>query len=222
MAFEIRSDQVSSYLNYLPAIFQQSVDGQAAPFVGRLLLAFEKVLSGLGDPDERGLEEIVESIHTYFDPAQAPAEFLSWLASWLALSLREDWEEEEKRRFISRIVPLYRLRGTRAGLAEMLRTYTRLPVEIREYPDPLQIGVTSILGVDTMIGGGPDHFFSVHMFLEQSNLFSLKKRIAEAIINQEKPAHTFYILQIETPAFQIGKRSTVGFDTLLGTPIETS
>ena len=143
---------------------------------------------------------------------------MPWLASWVALILREDWKEEEKRRFISRIVPLYRLRGTKAGLTEMLRTYTDMGVEIREYHEPLQVGMTSTLDVDTMIGGGPAHYFLVRMILEQSDLLARKEQIARAIIDQEKPAHTFYDLEIETPAFQIGVRSEVGVNTMLGTP----
>jgi hypothetical protein len=32
----------------------------------------------------------------------------------------------------------------------------------------------------------------------------------------EKPAHTYYTLEVVVPAFQIGVQSTVGVDTLLG------
>ena len=232
MATQLPPERTSSYLNYLPAVFQQVGEGQSAFFIGRLLLAFERVLSGLGDPAQPGLEETIDRIHTYFDPGptqpgrpviekeRAPAEFLPWLASWVALSLREDWEEEEKRRFISRIAPLYRLRGTKVGLAEMLRTYTGMEVDIREFHEPLQIGVTFALGVDTLIGGAPAHYFFVHMILENPDptSFARKEQIARAIIDQEKPAHTYYDLQIQTPTIQIGIRSTVGVNTILGTP----
>jgi phage tail-like protein len=222
----------SSYLEYLPAIFQEGADEQGVTYLGRFLLAFEKILSGLGDPQQPGLEEIIGRIHTYFDPdpvlpgqspvetERAPAEFLPWLASWVALSLREDWGEEEKRRFISRIVPLYQQRGTKAGLAEMLRTYTGMGVDIQDFSQPFQVGVTSTVGVDTLIGGGPPHYFSVKMVLtELGDLgFVRREQIARAIIDQEKPAHTFYDLRIEFPTMQIGVTSTVGVDTLLGTP----
>jgi phage tail-like protein len=230
MADGIPPTQVSSYLKYLPALFQES-DQHATPFIGRFLLAFEKILSGLGDPEQPGLEEILDHIHIYFDPGpvqpgqspdeseRAPADFLPWLASWVALSLRQDWDEEEKRRFIGRIVPLYRQRGTKAGLVEILRTYTGMGVEIQEFIQPLQVGKTSTISVDTVIGGGPPHYFRVKIFLElrSPEALSRKEQIARAIINQEKPAHTYYDLQIEIPTMQIGVHSTVGVDTLLGT-----
>ena len=66
---------------------------------------------------------------------------------------------EERRRFISRVVPAYRQRGTKAGLIEVLVAYSgiteRESVTIREFTQPFEIGVTSTVGVDTMVGSGP-------------------------------------------------------------------
>jgi phage tail-like protein len=217
MSQDIRSDQVSSYLDYLPAVLR---DGrESPPFIGRLLLAFEKILGGLGDPDAPGLGETIGRIHTYFDPDEAPAEFLPWLANWVALGLREDWGEEQKRRFILRIVSLYRLRGTKRGLVELLQTYTDMGVEIQELNAAMQVGVTSTVGEDTVVGGGAPHYFIVTLYLREPNRDALLRqtRIARAIIDQEKPAHTYYDLQVVVPTMQIGVTSTLGVDTLLGT-----
>ena len=211
--------RLSSYLRYLPAIFQDAAEGNA--FVGRFLLAFEDVLTGQGDVMRPGLGELLDGVFDssgarqqagiarYFDPGpelsaseRAPGEFLSWLAGWLALSLREDWSEDEQRRFIARINQIYRLRGTRAGMIELLRTYTGgLKVEIYEFAEL-------------------PHYFQVEMFLNQRDEAELrrKERIARAIIDQEKPAHTYYTLKTHVPTMQIGIASTVGVDTLLGTP----
>jgi hypothetical protein len=41
--------------------------------------------------------------------------------------------------------------------------------------------------------------------------------IARALIDLEKPAHTFYELVPIFPSMRIGWHSTVGVDTLLGT-----
>jgi len=104
-----KDQAVSSYLQYLPAIFHQD------PFVGRFLLAFEAVLSGPGYADQPGLQELVDDLPTYVDPQTTPSEFLPWLAGWVALSLRADWDADTKRRFIQEIVPLYRLRARGPG-----------------------------------------------------------------------------------------------------------
>jgi phage tail-like protein len=201
----------SSYSQYLPALLQSE------PFLDRFLLAFERTLSGVTPPDPNdpisnqfGLETYLDRIHTYFDPVgeaggeRSPAEFLPWLASWVALSLRDDWEEEVRRRFISQIVPLYRQRGTKAGLKKLLELYTSEGVEIDEF-DHLP------------------YYFQVQITLSTKDI-QRKQQIAKSIINQEKPAHTYYALQIITPTMQIineptqpGEGLIVGDTTILGT-----
>jgi phage tail-like protein len=217
-------------INNLPSIYQTD------PFLRQFLLAFEEVL--LGNPasklanatqvESKGLEEKIASIATYFDPQTTPEEFLSWLAGWVALSLRDDWGIDAQRRFISRVVSLYQKRGTKAGLIEMLKTYTGMglgadkavTVDVNELLFPLQIGNKNAnqVGINTAIGGGPPYYFIVKMFVNayDATTKQVKDRIARAIIEQEKPAHTNYKLITEIPTMQIGTHSTVGADTLLG------
>lgn len=227
----------SRYLNYLPAIYQQDAEIDQPNFLGRFLLAFEKVLTGLGDADDPGLEEILDGItdqdgktllagiHRYFEPGpggvgaeRAPAEFLEWLSGWVALTLRADLDESHQREFIARAIPLYRLRGTRQGLIEVLQIYTRMGVSIDEMNTGFQLGVSSQIGVHTWLDGGPPHFFKVTLQLPKVDVDLIREqnRIATAIIDAEKPAHTHYELSIEAPLFQLGVHSTLGVDTLLG------
>lgn len=236
--------ETSSYLTYLPAIYQQDAALDRPNFLGRFLLAFEKVLTGLRDVDEPGLEETLDGIvnaegkislagiHRYFDPGidadgnlmdatqRAPSEFLEWLASWVALSLRADLDEFRQRDFIARAVQLYRLRGTKQGLEQLIQIYTRLAPTIDELNTPLQIGVHSTVGKDTWIDGGPPHFFRVNIRLPDPDSKHEQRqkmqKVVAAIIDLEKPAHTVYELYVYTPKMQIGVHSTIGVDTLLG------
>ena len=194
----------SSYLGYLPAIFQQE------PFLGRFLLAFETVLSG-ADAEHPGLEAKIGRLADYLDPMTTEAEFLPWLAGWVTLSLRADWDEATRRSFIQQIVPLYRLRGTKAGLERMLELYTG---QLSEVDDDLE---------------QPAHFFQVRLRLNEADpeLLQRKQQIARAIIDQEKPAHTFYALQVAVPTMRlvsIARQQELGApllilgeNTLLGT-----
>ena len=199
------SDQpASSYLDYLPAIFRQE------PFVGRFLLAFETVLSGSG-ADQPGLEATIGRLADYLDPMTTGPEFLPWLAGWVTLSLRADWDEATKRSFIQQIVPLYRLRGTRDGLQRMLELYTRERVEVDDAFEQ------------------PAYFFQVQLTLREADpdLLRRKQQIARAIIDQEKPAHTFYALQVAVPTMRLVSVALhqqeqaplliLGENTLLGT-----
>ena len=118
----------------------------------------------------------------------ATAEFLPWLAGWVTLSLRADWDEATKRSFIQQIVPLYRHCAARKrGLERLLsRLYTgQLPEIDDDFEDP-------------------SYFFQVRLKLTEADpaLLQLKQQIARAIIDQEKPAHTFYALQVAVPTIK--------------------
>ena len=212
---------MSSYLQNLPAIFSED------PFLGHFLLAFEQVLTGLpglpgreSDPPQ-GLEEIIATMATLFDPKETREEFLPWLASWVALGLRADWTPAQKREFLANIVPLYRRRGTQDNLAELLRIYTGLsPVITGPTETDFQISVHSTIGVDTQIGGSMPHFFHVSVTLTDPEIdpatLQHQNQIATALIELQKPAHTDYKLDISHGTMQIGVRSRIGVDTLLG------
>jgi phage tail P2-like protein len=202
----METKHLSSYLEYLPAYLQSD------PFLGRFLLAFEQGLSGIpalepvpfrphiltsGSESPVGLETVISQIHTYLDPEKTPVDFLPWLAGWVALSLREEWDEAVKRQFISQIVPLYRLRGTIRGLKKMLTIY--LENSGLSYPDRT-ISVFEF----------PDHphYFQVQLALPSNQVIQPDRywrecRAAQLIINEEKPAHTFYALRILTLTMQL-------------------
>lgn len=152
------------------------------------------------------------------DHRRAPAGFLSWLASWVGLSMREDWDESYKRSFIARAVQLYRLRGTREGVQQFISLYTRMPVQIDEFPGEFQIGIHSRINVDARLEGGWPFFFQVSSTLLTPDPAQLKQalQITTAMIEVQKPAHTTYLLQLGTPQLQVAVRSKVGVDTLLG------
>jgi phage tail-like protein len=206
----------SNYLQYLPAIFGED------PFLGRFLLAFEKILTGPerseGEP-ERGLEQIIAGIPTLFDPDEAPEEFLDWLSGWVALSLRADWAPDQKRRFLANIVKLYRWRGTKRNLEELLKTYSQGHVEILEDEViSFEIGDGCEVGKTTRLGGAPPHFFQVTVTLPNPDPETLGRemKIVRALIDLQKPAHTAYEVHSVHYTMQIKEHSTIGVDTWLG------
>ncbi len=205
----------SSYLQYLSAIYEET------EFLSQFLKIFEKILSGIDDEvkvEYSGIEQILDAISDYFHPTDTPSEFLNWLAGWVALELQADWDEKTRRELIRRIVPLYRKRGTKEGIEEFLKIYAGPGVSINEWLSPFQIGVTSTIGKDTVLGEGRPHFFTVHVIIPEPiwQLKIRKENAVRAIIDLEKPAHTYYQLETTVPTLQIGKYSTIGKDTLLG------
>jgi phage tail-like protein len=201
--------QPSSLLQYLPAIYREE------PFLGRFLLAFEKLLFGRDDGVSAAgavppaLEQTIAGIASYFvprdtdhaPPRQTPDNFLPWLASWTAFSLRADLDLTQQRAFIAKIIPLYRTRGTKRNLEELLQIFTIGTPTVEEIPD------------------GAPHRFSVRVSLHGSTTAVIQRQIAitRALIDLEKPAHTHCDLRWDFPSLQIGRTSHVGVDTLLGT-----
>ena len=207
----------SRLLRYLPAIYHED------PFVGQFLLAFEKVLLGRDDDVDfppKGLEEIIDGLAALFDPRETPEEFLSWLAGWTALSLRADLDVSKQRDFIANIVQLYRWRGTKQNLQDLLSIFTvGIPKVTEVSAAEFQIHEHSTIGEDTYIGGGAPHFFRVTIALPRATTQVQERQmeIARSLIKLEKPAHTYYEPSFKFPSMKIGKYSTVGVDTLLGT-----
>ncbi|APR87709.1 NHL repeat domain protein [Minicystis rosea] len=177
---------MSTYLEHLPAVLQRG------PFIGRLLLAFEAVLTGVpaqpGVDTPEGLEQILDRIHGFFDPSGAPEEFLPWLAEWVATSLRDEWSAETKRAFLGRIVQLYQKRGTLAGIREVLKLSVSGDVEVIEFDDTK-----------------PRHYFLVIVTVNQQDPTVLQRLLGRVreIIDREKPAHTFYGLEFRYPGMRI-------------------
>jgi hypothetical protein len=227
---------VSRYLAHLPALFQDD------DFAGTFLLAFERVLTGVAGDDPPnfprvppGLERILDTIESYFDPASAPDEFLPWLAGWVATSLREDWDAATRRSFIAHIIPLYRRRGTARALQTLLQIYLNptgdprrdAGVEVLEVPKPTDPSYPTPF---------PPRYFQVRFTVVERDPVILARRasIATEIIDREKPAHTYYGLMIGSPSLQIADPPTfdstgnpitgvfVGVNTVLGTVPFTS
>lgn len=217
-------------LEYLPAIYQESNEGEETTFVRELLTPFETILLGGGEkeasePEQgglaKGLEEEIAALPELFDPWETPEEFLPWLASWAALSFRPDLSETRRRQLLANIIPLYRIRGTRNYLEALLQLCVDAIVSVNDAEIPgFQLERHSTVGVDAYIGGGPPHFFSVTLMAPKRSSEEKEKQvaIAHSIIELAKPAHTFYELHVRSPRFEVGVHSRVGLDTVLGPP----
>jgi len=212
-------------VEYLPAIYHRQ------PFLTQFLLPFEELFHRRDNPappspsDLRPLAELIDNFDRIFDPDPegAPDDFLPWLASWTAFSLRFDLTGSEQREFLKQIIPLYRRRGTPENLKDLIRVFTKSWPEIDDGPSARPSKRPGAEPTDPAEAPCP-HFFSVKIVLpmrtpESPGPANVLRQIgiARAIIELEKPAHTEYKLWPEFPSMRIGEHSTVGVDTLIGT-----
>jgi phage tail-like protein len=214
-------------LDFLPAIYQDPGIGEPSSSLSDFLLAFEEILWGA--PEQRGkskenearegLREEIAQLSQLLDPCDAPEAFLPWLAGWTALSLRPHLRLERKRNLIANMLRLYRIRGTKKYLEDLLKLCVDGQFSIDEEDMPaMQVGIHSRVGRDTYIGGGPPHFFRVRMLATHLSVEQMEERrqLAYEVVELAKPAHTGYAFEVDSPQMQIEVHSTVGIDTVLG------
>ncbi len=180
-------------IRFLPAIYQrEAADGS------NLLRDVLWVIQHLVDD----LNGKIDNIHTYFDPYEAPEDFLPWLASWVAFTLDDKWPIEKKRYLIKKAVEFYRIRGTVKGLKLFLKLFTEVEPEIIENQWPFEgfrIGVTSTIGVDSVILPPMNraHCFIVDFPLDPEDVTDELIIQIHDIIRAQKPAHTTYFLRFK-------------------------
>ena len=102
-----------SWVKYLPAIYQE--DDESRSFLSRFLAI---VQTNFEDFDEK-----IDDIWTYFDPLSVPDDWYLWLAAWIALPIEPTWTSAQKRSVLKNAGQQYRLRGTIAGLQQLVSDY---------------------------------------------------------------------------------------------------
>jgi len=232
----------SAYLEHLPEIFRAPSSSGGESFLGQFLKIFEALLSGrrdalVGAPGSQrhvgGVEEILSAFIRELDPAytttttsadgkRLDSPFLNYLASWVALTFDQNWGLDKKRQWLQRIVSLYQRRGTRSGLEDYLAMFVGPRVKITEPPGLiLSVPGTTTLGVDTFLTGVP-YYFRVGMnygFTEPFDIgeWTQNLRATRAIVDLEKPAHTYYTLDARTPGIilNVAGHAVVAKETLI-------
>ena len=224
-----------SYLDHLPAMYQE--DPISRSFLEHFLSIFESIFYEI--------DVTVEHIERFFDANGAPVEFLSWLGSWVALSMDENWSEEKKRSIIQHAVSLYKKRGTREGLEdtiELLTDHKPLIVEnfykdhkskvnpryssdlLKSYkviffpPGEAMIkssGGIEVPLVDVLYG---NERFGFCVFLDRLSLKENSLDMIKRVIEDQKPAHTCYGLTVMEPWFYLDMHTYLSINTALTKP----
>jgi phage tail-like protein len=216
------------YLEHLPAIYRRS-DAVGRNLVRDVCFVFEHMFGSI--------EVNLEDGWRFYDPHVAPQAFLDWLAGWSAFTLDLDWPEPEKRALVKRAVDLYRIRGTKRGLALFLKLFTGHEPDIEENTWPFkgfriegeESDEGARIALDSVILPPVElaHCFVVTMPIKFESVTPDMVIRIHQIIQQEKPAHTHYYLRFAEDKgdvelrefFEIGLRSGIGIGAEVVQPI---
>jgi len=168
-------EQPSTYLWYLPAIYQDD------PFLGRFLRIFEEVISPI--------QAIVDSLPERFDPLLAPPTMLERLASWVGAQRPARLPEPRWRQLVAHALLLHRWRGTKRGVRLALEMATGQAPLITEYAEGLVLGPDATLGLNTALREGKALHFQVVFDCDPEEV---DKTLVQHIMGAYKPAHVSY------------------------------
>jgi phage tail-like protein len=198
----IDDSQGRQMLQNLPTPFRE--DQASIDFVQ----AFEKVLLGIADDDpaqhDPGIEEIIAGMDSYFQAASAPNDadndFLTWLAGWMAFSMRADLPADARRNFVGNLATLYRWRGSAENLKRVLAYFTGLPSTASTVKVSATDPYCFEVKLDLSSRAREQKYGDIPRLVE----------IAHALIRREKPAHTRYTIAPTFPSFRLGSADGTG------------
>lgn len=207
-----------TYLQYLPATYQE--DEGSRDFLERYLSLFHSFFSRS--------EEEIEQFTRYLDPVAAPAGFVPFLASWLAIAADENWSIEARRTLIRLVPLLYRIRGTRSGIVQWIELYLgRVPVVI----EPFQLDCIESEGhrqvVNRLYGSSPYCFAVLIEPVWEDVACPVKRAVpisrsqlsmVKRIVEQERPAYTSGTVKVLEPWFYLDMHTYLEVNTVLTRP----
>lgn len=203
-----------TWVRYLPQLYQEATSGD-----NQLLHEFLWIFQQLHDKVDRRLATLPDLFH----PQKTEAQFVPWLAGWMALHIEPDWPLEQQRQWLRRAPALYAIRGTRKALVTLLEMYTAETVQVLEnaWPfEPFRIGVASEVGLTTTVLPPMDlaHCFVVQLPRGPEAYTDEQIVRIHRVIQAEKPAHTQYFLTFtaDEAAYELQPFLTIGEDALSG------
>ena len=161
----------------LPALMQGD------DFTQRFTTALDQVISPV--------LSTLDCLDAYFDPSLAPSDFAAWLATWVGVALDENWPLERQREVITRAVALYSWRGTRHGIAEIVKLYVGVEPEVSDSGEI----VTSPTPGATLSAGGPP---TVTVSVSVADPGAVDEKRVEALVAAAKPAHVWHRVEVRS------------------------
>ncbi|ASS75488.1 hypothetical protein CIG75_11195 [Tumebacillus algifaecis] len=198
----------NSYLDYLPGVYQQ--DSGSRDFLERYLSLFGTFF------DE--IEETIDHMSRFFDVDSSSGDLLKWLATWLGIAVDERWSEEQIRRLMKKSPELFKKRGTRQGLEEMIEVFTgEKPFIVEYFQYKYLLEKAQVKEYMEQLYGLDPYRFCV-LIKPEVVKSEEERKILQKIIDEEKPAFSEAQLVVLEPRIYLGTHSYLGINTFLSEP----
>jgi phage tail-like protein len=161
------------------------------------------------------MEEDINYISNYFEPGIVPREFLEWLAGCVGIDNVKIWDEARLRRLISNAYKIFRERGTRQGISDIVEYYTGETPIIIEYFQYCDFMKDKEVGeiLRKLYGNNPYEF---NVFVRQEVVPDMESSLTlSSILEWQKPAHTEARLVVLKPNICLNSYSFLGMNTFL-------
>ena len=194
-----------TWLKYLPEVYQLDPAGRS--FAERFLGIFQSLYNDL--------DEDIRSVARRFDPDVVGGAYLEWLAGWLDVEDGYLWPEEKLRVLVRRGMELYRIRGSRRYVVEMVKLYTGREPWVVEHSqvEPFLTDTGRAALLRELYGESP---YMVTMILDGSALDSNDAyKALLRIIDNAKPAWVEVNLVVLTPYLFLDQYSYLGINSTL-------
>ena len=194
-----------SWIDSLPMIYRSN---DSETFLERYLGIFQTLYEEL--------DSQIANIADRFDPQCTESKFLGWLCEWLDVSDGDLWPEDKLRQLLMTAVGLYRKRGTRESVENMIGLYLgEKPLIIEEF------SIRDFKGTDTyentllpMYGNDP---YRITLLIKSELIHSdgelnMVRRIALEML----PVSTELNLVLLEPYIFLNKFTYLGINSTLG------
>jgi phage tail-like protein len=216
-------------LQHLPKTLWR--EDRARDFLRRYLAPIAATLGEWGDASA--------TRHRLLDPRIARADALEWLGSLVGLAIDPCWPERARRDMLRSAVRLFRIRGTPAGLCEMITILTGAKVVIVELFKLRSGGVfgnpdarlsRSVLGAGFRVGGNvgatapaalpaatpPEDYAHRFTVIIVAQFSDEQLRCVRRLIETHKPAHTIFDVCLVNAGTRVGVGLHVGVAAVIG------
>lgn len=113
-----------NFISYLPDIYQRSDE---STFLARYIGIYQSLYTDL--------DEDIDNMPSNFDVDLVGREFLDWLTSWFSIKDSFIWGEKKLRQILKSSVWLYKIKGTKQSISEVVKLYTGAHPIILEHFD---------------------------------------------------------------------------------------